>query len=127
MVNTASKRTNFLSNLSVARRIYALILIPLAILFITGIFAIIALNQNRLALEDMNNRVTAIDQANQVIRRMQRDYITLLHEVQIGSRTWEDGRKTLDQLSADLSSSILPAYKEAKAATQNDQTLATFK
>jgi methyl-accepting chemotaxis protein len=127
MVNSASKRTNFLSNLSVARRIYALILIPLAILFITGIFAIIALNQNRIALEDMNNRVTAIDQGNKIIRRMQRDYITLLHEVQIGSRTWEDGRKTLGQLTADISSSILPAYKEAKAATQDDQTLAMFK
>ncbi|MGB3917178.1 MAG: methyl-accepting chemotaxis protein, partial [Thiothrix litoralis] len=91
MATQTTKRGNFLSNLSVARRIYALILIPLAILFITGIFAIIALNQNRLALEDMNNRVVAIDQGNKIIRRMQRDYIILLHEVQIGSRTWEDG------------------------------------
>ena len=87
MATQTTKRGNFLSNLSVARRIYALILIPLAILFITGIFAIIALNQNRLALEDMNNRVVAIDQGNKIIRRMQRDYIILLHEVQIGSRT----------------------------------------
>ncbi|OQX01282.1 MAG: methyl-accepting chemotaxis protein [Thiothrix lacustris] len=125
MVNAASKRTNFLSNLSVARRIYALILIPLAILFITGIFAIIALNQNR-ALEDMNNRVTAIDQGNKLIRRMQRDYITLLHEVQIGSRTWEDGRKTLSQLTADISSSMLPAYEEAKKSTQDEKTREAF-
>ena len=128
MATPVTKRANFLSNLSVARRIYALILIPLAILFITGIFAIIALNQNRLALEDMNNRVVAIDKGNKIIRRMQRDYIILLHEVQIGSRTWEDGRKTLEQLTADVSSSILPAYKEAKLSQTDDpQTVNTFK
>ncbi|WML91542.1 methyl-accepting chemotaxis protein [Thiothrix lacustris] len=127
MATQTTKRSNFLSNLSVARRIYALILIPLAILFITGIFAIIALNQNRLALEDMNNRVVAIDQGNKIIRRMQRDYIILLHEVQIGSRTWEDGRKTLEQLTADISSSILPAYKTAKAVNPTPQSIATIK
>lgn len=128
MATQATKRTNFLSNLSVARRIYALILIPLAILFITGIFAIIALNQNRLALEDINNRVVAIDKGNKIIRRMQRDYVVLLHEVQIGSRTWEEGRKTLNQLTTDVSSSILPSYKEAKATqAQNPQTVEAFK
>ena len=127
MATQTTKRSNFLSNLSVARRIYALILIPLAILFITGIFAIIALNQNRLALEDMNNQVVAIDQGNKIIERMQRDYIILLHEVQIGSRTWEDGRKTLEQLTADISSSILPAYKTAKAVNPTPQSIATIK
>ncbi|UOG93773.1 MAG: methyl-accepting chemotaxis protein [Candidatus Thiothrix sulfatifontis] len=128
MVTPAKKRASFLSNLSVARRIYALILVPLAILFITGIFAIIALNQNRSALEDINLRVVAIDKGNKVIRRMQRDYAVLLHEVQIGSRTWDDGRKTMDKLKADLSSSILPNYKTVKAASMQDaQTLKVFK
>ncbi|OQX07989.1 MAG: methyl-accepting chemotaxis protein [Thiothrix lacustris] len=128
MVTLAQKRASFLSNLSVARRIYALILVPLAILFITGIFAIIALNQNRSALEDINLRVVAIDKGNKVIRRMQRDYAVLLHEVQIGSRTWDDGRKTLDKLKADLSSSILPNYKTVKAANMQDaQTAKVFK
>ncbi len=128
MAPQAKKRASFLSNLSVARRIYALILVPLAILFITGIFAIIALNQNRLALEDINLRVVAIDKGNKVIRRMQRDYVALLHEVQIGSRTWEDGRKTLEKLDADLSSSILPSYQAAKTVkTPDEQTLTAFK
>ncbi|WGZ93511.1 MAG: methyl-accepting chemotaxis protein [Candidatus Thiothrix putei] len=128
MATQATKRATFLSNLSVARRIYALILVPLAILFITGIFAIIALNQNRLALEDVNNRVIAIDKGNKVIRRMQRDYIALLHEVQIGSRTWEDGLKTLTKLESDLNTSILPSYKAAKTSQAEDpQTLTAFK
>ncbi len=91
MAAPTTKRANFLGNLSVARRIYTLILVPLAILFITGIFAIIALNQDRLALENINDRVVAIDKGNKIIRRMQRDYVTLLYEVQNGSRNQEDG------------------------------------
>lgn len=116
MTTPATSKATFLSNVSVARRIYALILIPLAILFITGTFAVIALNQNRVALEDINNRIVAIDKGNKIIRRMQRDYIALLHEVHIGTRTWEDGRETLNKLTSDLSSSILPTYQEAKTA-----------
>lgn len=119
MVTQTSTRASFLSNLSVARRIYALILIPLAILFITGIFAVIALNQNRVALTDIGDRVTAIDKGNKVIRRMQRDYISLLYEVHVGSRTREDALKTLEQLDADLKSSILPAYQAVKPTEEN--------
>ncbi|EIJ36015.1 methyl-accepting chemotaxis sensory transducer [Thiothrix nivea DSM 5205] len=127
MATPATPRAPFLSNLTVARRIYMLILIPLAILFITGAFAVVALNQNRVALEGINNRVVAIDKGNKIIRRMQRDYVVLLHEIQIGSRTWEDGRKTLNQLTADISSSILPTYKEAKTSQARDpQTVAAF-
>ena len=106
--------TSFLLNLSVARRIYLLILIPLAILFLTGTFAVVSLNQNRQALENINNNVSAIDKGNKIIRRMQRDYITTLYEVQIGSRTWEDGLKTISKLETDIQEGILPLYKEAK-------------
>lgn len=124
MATQTSKRASFLSNLSVARRIYALILIPLAILFITGIFAVIALNQNRVTLNDINNRVIAIDKGNKVIRRMQRDYIGLLYEVHVGSRTREDALAVLEKLDADLNSSILPAYQAVKPPEdqQDEQT-----
>lgn len=128
MANTTIQKISFFNNLSVARRIYMLIFIPLAILFITGSFAVTALNQNRAALENINNNVTAIDKGNKIIRRMQRDYVALLHEVQIGSRTWENGRKTLDQLEADISSSILPTYKSSKIKQiQDEQTQTAFK
>lgn len=122
----AIKHSGFFKDYSVARRIYLLILAPLAILFITGIFAIIALNQNRLALQDINNRVVAIDKGNKVIRRMQRDYIILLHEVEIGSRPWDEGLKMVLKMETDIRDLTLPRYKEAKAgdiARQDKQTL----
>ncbi len=122
----ASKPSNMLKNFTVARRIYLLILVPLAILFITGIFAIIALNQNRLALQDINNRVVAIDKGNKIIRRMQRDYIILLYEVQLGSRSWDDGLSTMLKMESDIRDITLPRYQAAKAedlARNDEQTL----
>ena len=50
MLNKVKQRTDFLSNFSVARRIYMLILIPLLILVLSGIFAINALNKSRTVL-----------------------------------------------------------------------------
>jgi methyl-accepting chemotaxis protein len=126
MASTASHNAGFLSRISVARRIYILILVPIAILFITGIFAVTALNQNRQALENINHRVAAIDKGNKIIRQMQRDYIELLYEVHIGSRTWEDGLKTLAKLDTDMRSSLLPAYKDAKATAITERTPETL-
>jgi methyl-accepting chemotaxis protein len=126
MASTASHNAGFLSRISVARRIYILILVPIAILFITGIFAVTALNQNRQALENINHRVAAIDKGNKIIRQMQRDYIELLYEVHIGSRTWEDGLKTLAKLDTDMHSSLLPAYKDAKATAITERTPETL-
>ncbi|MBU0655108.1 MAG: HAMP domain-containing protein [Gammaproteobacteria bacterium] len=126
----ATKPSSFFKDYSVARRIYLLILAPLAILFITGIFAIIALNQNRIALQDINNHVVAIDKGNKIIRRMQRDYIILLHEVQIGSRSWEDGLKKMTKLESDVRDVILTRYRETKAgdiARKDEETLQAFK
>ncbi|QTR49998.1 methyl-accepting chemotaxis protein [Candidatus Thiothrix anitrata] len=126
MANTTTKKISFFNNLSVARRIYMLILIPLAILFITGSFAVTALNQNRAALENINNNVIAIDKGNKIIRRMQRDYVALLHEVQIGSRTWADGLKKVVKLEYDVRENILPLYRQAKASaitSEDEQTL----
>ena len=126
MANTTIQKISFFNNLSVARRIYMLIFIPLAILFITGSFAVTALNQNRAALENINNNVAAIDKGNKIIRRMQRDYVALLHEVQIGSRTWDDGLKTVTKLESDVRENILPLYRQAKATTiaaKDEQTL----
>jgi methyl-accepting chemotaxis protein len=130
MKTQATQQTSFLSNQSVARRIYLLILIPLTILFITGIFAVIALNQNRASLADINNRVVAIDKGNKIIRRMQRDYIATLYEVRLGIQTPEAGLKTIEKLEADVNGSILPRYREVKSQAiqaQDEQTLTALK
>lgn len=116
---------DILNNYSVARRIYMLILVPLAILTITGIFSVIALENSRVALNNINNRVSDIDKGNQIIQRLQTDYISLLHEVQIGSRTWGDGLQTINKLEEDLKSTILPAYRDAKALSSVDEQTQT--
>jgi methyl-accepting chemotaxis protein len=126
MASKANNNVSFLSRISVARRIYMLILVPIVILFITGIFAVIALNQNRQALENINQSVTAIDKGNNIIRRMQSDYVVLMYEVHIGSRTWDDGLKTLAKLDTEVRNSILPAYKQAKTAAIADKTPETL-
>ncbi len=130
METKATRSTDFLSNQSVARRIYMLILVPLIILFITGIFAVIALNQSRASLVDINSRVIAIDKGNKIIRRMYRDYIAVLYEVHLGIRTPQEGGAIIDKLEADVKGNILPHYKEIKDAdiqAQNAQTLSAFK
>lgn len=121
----ALKFSNIFRDLSVARRIYLLILAPLLILFITGAFTIIALNQNRVALQEVSQRIAAIDQGNKLIRRLQRDHITLLYEVQLGGLSWEEGLQQMTKLESDLQSLHLPRYKDAKAndvARQDEQS-----
>jgi methyl-accepting chemotaxis protein len=120
MATNTKQRADFLSNQSVARRIYALILIPLAILFITGIFAVIALNQDRLALSNISNHVIAIDKGNKIIRRMQSDYIEVLYGLDIGLINPEKGQEILKELSENLRESILPRYREAKSMDMDD-------
>ncbi len=121
MLNKLKQRTDFLSNFSVARRIYMLILIPLLILVLSGIFAINALNKSRTVLSDINNQVFAIDQGNILNQRMQRDFISLMHEVYIGSKAWDDGIRTLDILDKDLHDTLLPAYRKALDLTYPEQ------
>ena len=121
MLNKLQQRTDFLSNFSVARRIYMLILIPLLILVLSGIFAINALNKSRSVLADINNQVFAIDQGNILSQRMQRDFISVMHEVYIGSKAWDDGSRTLTTLDKDLTDTLLPAYRKALELTYIDQ------
>ncbi len=120
MATINKQRAGFLSNQSVARRIYALILIPLAILFITGIFAVIALNQDRLSLSNISNHVVAIDKGNKIIRRMQSDYIEVLYGLDIGLIDKAKALETLKELSENLRESILPRYREAKSIDLED-------
>lgn len=98
MKNTIKKRTHFFDKMTVSRRIALLILVPLTLLLVMGAFSLNALNNNRMALDSINQRVTAIDQVNSMIIGLNRDYIRPLYQVQIGSKTWDDGLQELEKL-----------------------------
>ena len=116
MNNSQQATTRFFDNLSVGRRIYLLILVPLAILLITGIFAITALSQTRQASNNFKNQVEAIDTGSNIIRRFQRDYILMLHEVYINNITWADGLKQLTATREHFTNELIPRYKAIKTS-----------
>ncbi|MEZ5477101.1 MAG: methyl-accepting chemotaxis protein [Thiolinea sp.] len=115
---TIKRRGGPLLRLTVAQRIYLLVLVPLLLLLLIGVGSIFALNQNQQALLDVSNRITAIDAGNKMIRRTQRDFLILLHEVLIGSRTWQDGYTGLEQARDALRDVTIPRYREAKQVTR---------
>ena len=121
------KRGGPLVRLTVAQRIYLLVLVPLLVLMIVGIGSIFALNKNQQALLEVSDRITAIDAGNKIIRRMQRDYLILLHEVLVGSRTWQDGAETLATARKVFAETTIPRYEAAKKASEgarfNKETL----
>jgi methyl-accepting chemotaxis protein len=119
--NEQRDRGGVLDRLSVAQRIYLLVLVPLALLLVIGIGSIFALNQNEQALLDARDRITSIDAGNKLIRRTQRDYLILLHEVAVGSMTWADGRKRLVSARKAFEEVTIPRYKEAKGVSAPDQ------
>lgn len=96
--NTIKTHTHFLDKLTVSRRIALLILIPLSLLLVMGAFSLNTLNNNRIALDNINQRVTDIDQVNNMIISLNRDYIRPLYQVQIGSKTWDDALRDLGKL-----------------------------
>nr|CAA6799715.1 MAG: Methyl-accepting chemotaxis protein [uncultured Thiotrichaceae bacterium] len=120
-INEKKGRGGFLSRLSVAQRVYFLVLVPLVLLLLIGIGSIFALNQNAQALLDARDRITAMDAGNKLIRRTQRDYLILLHEVAIGSKTWADGRKNLIAAREAFVETTIPRYKEAKGVGLPDR------
>ncbi|MGB0847187.1 MAG: methyl-accepting chemotaxis protein [Thiolinea sp.] len=118
-----NKRGGPLTRLSVAQRIYLLVLVPLLLLLLIGAGSIFALNQNQQALLKVSDRITAIDAGNKMIRRTQRDYLILLYEVSIGSLTWEEGRKKLIRARKALAEKTIIRYKEAKGVNTGDAGL----
>ncbi|CAA6825858.1 MAG: Methyl-accepting chemotaxis protein [uncultured Thiotrichaceae bacterium] len=114
ITNEKKGRGGFLSRRSVAQRIYFLVLVPLVLLLLIGVGSIFALNQNEQALLDARDRITAMDAGNKLIRRTQRDYLILLHEVSEGSVTWASGLKRLDAARQAFIEITIPRYKVAK-------------
>ncbi len=112
-VNLETQKAGWLDNLSVAQRIYVLVLVPLMLLMLIGSGAIFALNKNQLVLNDLRNRLALIETGNTVILRTQQDYLLLLHKVTQGSLEWEQGLETLKISEQGLREVLLPHYREA--------------
>lgn len=113
-MNTQSQRSGFLVNMPVGRRIFLLILIPLLLLLVIGISSIISLNQNEQTMESIRYKIDSIDAGNAMINTTHKDYIILLYEVVIGSRTWDDGAAKLSAAEKVLREDTIPRYKAIK-------------
>ncbi|CAA6800477.1 MAG: Methyl-accepting chemotaxis protein [uncultured Thiotrichaceae bacterium] len=114
MSDIIKKRASFLENQTVSRRISMLILIPLTILLVVGIFSANALNNNRMALHDINQRVATIHKVDDMILELNRDYIRPLYQVQIGSKTWDDGLQHLQKLET-FTNNFIQYYNNEKS------------
>lgn len=125
MTETTTMLVRFFDNFSVGRRIFLLIMIPLAILLATGVLAVLALGQNRVALSEINDRVSSVQAGHDLLDRIQGNYVSVLYEVQIGSQTWAEGLRTVDELETEVRETILPAYRTAKSngLAQGDERL----
>jgi methyl-accepting chemotaxis protein len=120
MKNTIKKHTHFLDKLSVSRRIAMLILIPLTLLLVVGIFGTNALNNNRMTLDNINQRVKAIDKVHSMIIHLNRDYIRPLYQVQIGSKTWSDGFQDLENLEK-TTNEFIQYYNSEKLSNNSNE------
>ena len=110
---TTKQHKGLLKNMTVARRLYFLILIPLILLFLSGIISITALNTDLQTFKKIDKEVAAIQTGNQYIRRILRRYIIVLHEAEFGSITPEQGVEKLEWLEKDLKEVQIPKYKSA--------------
>ena len=114
MTGLTQNRPNLLANLSVARRLYFLILLPLVLMFAIGAFSITSLNSDMQTFKALNSQVNAITTGNLYIRRMLRRYMLLLHDVNIGKVSPEDALGRLDWLEKDFKENLIPAYQKFK-------------
>ena len=114
MTGLTQNRPNLLANLSVARRLYFLILLPLVLMFAIGAFSITSLNSDMQTFKAINSQVNAITTGNLYIRRMLRRYMLLLHDVNIGKVSPEDALGRLDWLEKDFKENLIPAYQKFK-------------
>lgn len=113
-------RVGFLANMPVAQRIFLLVLVPLLLLMLIGSGAIFALNKNQMVLRDLSSHVALIDTGNILIRESQRDHLLLMHEVFLGTKSWDAGLKELTAAEKDLTEVTMPRYKALKSVDTLD-------
>lgn len=106
-----TQKVSWLDNITVAQRIYVLVLVPLMLLMLIGSGAIFALNQNQLVLNDLRNRFMLTETGNTVMLRTQQDYMLLLHEVAQGTKDWDEGLDELQRSEQGLREVLIPRYE----------------
>nr|HPQ97448.1 methyl-accepting chemotaxis protein [Thiolinea sp.] len=121
------RRAGFWNRITVAQRIFLLVLVPLLLLFLIGSGSIFALNQNQQAIREIRDRVVAIDMGNNLLNGIQSEFEILLHEVSSGRRTWAEGLEHLTRLKTLLEQDIFPRYRAAKAGRDNEQREQDFR
>ncbi|WP_298608876.1 methyl-accepting chemotaxis protein [uncultured Thiothrix sp.] len=114
------QKVGWLGNMPVAQRIFLLVLIPLLLLLVLGMGAIYVLNKNQTVLKDLSNHIALIDTGNRLIRDTQDKHILLLHEVVLGTKSWEEGLKELKAAEKDFVEVSMPRYKVLKSADKLD-------
>lgn len=114
------QKIGWLGNMPVAQRIFLLVLVPLLLLMLLGIGTIFVLNKNQVVLQNLSNHIALIDTGNKLIRETQDDHILLMHEVLLGSKSWEDGLKDLKLAEKDLVEVNMPNYKALKGVDKLD-------
>ncbi|MCB1638059.1 MAG: methyl-accepting chemotaxis protein, partial [Thiothrix sp.] len=110
----------FWNRITVAQRIFLLVLVPLLLLFLIGSGSIFALNQNQNAIRDIRDRVVAIDVGNNLLNGIQSEFEILLHEVSNGQRTWAEGLEHLMRLKTTLEQEVFPHYRSAKEGQDSE-------
>lgn len=126
MSNVANnqQKVSWLGNISVAQRIFILVVIPLVLLMLLAVGAISVLKKNEVVLKGLSDHIALIDTGNKLIRDTQRDHLLLLHEVALNTKSWEDGLKELQAAEKDLIDVTMPRYKALKSAdTLDDESV----
>ncbi|MFM2320560.1 MAG: hypothetical protein RLZZ215_3181 [Pseudomonadota bacterium] len=114
------QKVGWLANMPVAQRIFLLVLIPLLLLMLLGSGAIFALNKNQMVLRDLSNHIALIDTGNNLIRDTQDNHVLLLHEVVLGTKSWEDALKELKASEKNFVEVSMPRYKALKSVDNLD-------
>ena len=119
-----NQKVGFLANMPVAQRIFLLVVVPLVLLLLIVYSTVVVLNKNNNALDALAKHIELIATGNELVRESQRDHLLLLHEVALGTKTWEEGLKELKAAQKELTEVTMPKYKALKAAdTLDDEDL----
>lgn len=119
-----NQKVGFLANMPVAQRIFLLVLVPLLLLLLIVSGTVVVLNKNNSALDALAKHIELIATGNELVRESQRDHLLLLHEVALGTKTWEEGLKALKAAQKELTEVTMPKYKALKAEdTLDDEEL----
>lgn len=110
--NAHASKHSILANLTVARRIYLLLGLALLALIVIGVAGLLALNADYRAINNVGGRLNALYAGESTLHTLQREVMLTLYEVNIGSRTYEDGITRLELAEQRLKQELIPLYSD---------------